>query len=568
MNASVVLAASMALLLVAYHTWGTFVARRLNINPANVVPSHGQRDGIDFEPAAAPVVLGHHFASIAGAGPIVGPIVAAGFGWLPALIWILIGCVFLGAVHDFTSLVASLRHEGRSVGDLIEDYVGLRGKRLFLVFALATLVLVIAVFTDVVIQTFVAQPEVASSSFFFIIAAVVFGLITHRGRLGLGSATVVGLVLLVAGLVAGYRLPFELSTLTIGSWIVPPAHQWVVLVLAYVAIAAVSPVWVLLQPRDYLNSFLLYAMMLAAIVGIFATNPTLELQPFVGFDVEGVGKVFPLLFVTVACGAISGFHSLVASGTTSKQLDSERDAKFVGYGAMLIEGVLAVIALIAAATLSTGDYMAVRANPIGVFANGIGAFMATIGIPEKAGITFIALTVSAFAMTTLDTCTRLARFLLQELFATRVDPSTGVRAPAGAARALVAQNRYAATGLVVLIGGAFTFSGTSTEVWPVFGSANQLLAAVALLSVATWLAKKGVKNLFVVVPMFFMYAVTVVALGELVIANTLRTQSGQPNWALAGVSLTLLLLSLELLRQAFGVLKPVRGPDGKLADSL
>lgn len=561
MNASAILALSTGLLFVAYHTWGKFVARRLHVNPENPVPSHELRDGIDFEPAAAPVVLGHHFASIAGAGPIVGPIIAAAFGWLPALVWILVGSIFLGAVHDFTSLVASLRHQGKSVGELIEEYVGSRGRTLFLIFALATLILVIAVFTDAVVSTFIAQPEVASSSFFFIFAAIIFGLLTRYTRLTLTTATVFGLILLVSGIAAGFWLPFVLPTWEIAGLTVTPTTMWVALILVYITIAAVAPVWILLQPRDYLNSFLLYAMMIAAIAGIFVARPSIQADAFVGFHVEGVGRLFPLLFVTVACGAISGFHSLVASGTTSKQLNSEKDAKFVGYGAMLIEAVLAVIALISVTTLTHADYMEIRSNPIHAFAMGIGTMMEHIGLPYSFGGPFIALTVSAFAMTTIDTCTRLARFLVQELF-----QSSKPQESKGLAKRLTS-NRWIATIAVAICGGVFTFSGTSSELWPVFGSANQLLAALALLAVATWLARRRVKNLFVVLPMFFMYAVTVVALVELIYSNTIRPVSGDPNWLLAIVSLSLLLLSLELLRQALHVLRP-DASQGPLADSL
>lgn len=548
MSATFILVASMLLLFGAYHSWGSFVARRLSVNPKNKVPAYEQRDGIDFEPAPAAIVLGHHFASIAGAGPIVGPIIAAAFGWLPALLWILVGSVFLGAVHDFTSLVASLRHQGRSVGELIEEYVGRRGKTLFLIFALATLVLVIAVFTDAVVQTFLAEPRVASSSFFFIVAAVIFGLTTKKTQMSLSVATLFGLVLLLTSLVAGFSFPISIQEFTIGSTTISPTVLWVALLMVYVSIAAVAPVWVLLQPRDYLNSFLLYGMMIAAILGIIFARPTLQADAFVGFEVEGVGRMFPLLFVTVACGAISGFHSLVASGTTSKQLESEGDAKFVGYGAMMIEAVLAVIALISVATLSQADYMVARANPIHAFATGIGTMMTHIGLPFEYGGPFIALTVSAFALTTLDTCTRLARFLLQELLGSERLQSQPAK--------LIRSNRYVSTLLVAAVGGAFAFSGTSSELWPVFGSANQLLAALALLAVATWLAKRRVKNRFVVVPMFFMYAVTVVALGELIYSNALPSSDGSTNWLLAGVSLSLLLLSLELLRQALRVLKP------------
>ena len=501
------------------------------------------------------VVLGHHFASIAGAGPILGPIAAAAFGWLPALLWILVGSVFFGAVHDFTALVASLRHEGRSIGELIEEYIGVRGKRLFATFALATLVLVIAVFSDVIVRTFEAQPQVASASLLFIIAAVAFGLLTRLGRLSLGPATVVGLVLLAGSLLASHHIPLAMpATLQLAGITWTSSSLWLVAILAYVAIATVTPVWLLLQPRDYLNSFLLYAMMAGAVAGVFVAQPTIELEAFTAFRLEGVGSLFPLLFVTVACGAISGFHSLVASGTTSKQLTSEADAQPVGYGSMMIEAVLAVVALITAAVLSQGDYTAARGNPIALFSQGVGAFMASIGVPPERATTFVALTISAFALTTLDTCARLARFLLQELAESPESRSRGERP--------LLANRFLSTGLVVLAGGALAASGSFTEVWPVFGSANQLLAALSLLAVATWLSRKGVENRFVLVPMFFMYLVTIAALGQLIRTNL---SGPEPNVVLALVSGSLLLLALELLRQAWslmGIGLPLR-PSGR-----
>ena len=555
MNAVALLAVSMVLLTIAYRFYGRFVARRLGVDASRRTPAHTRRDGVDFEPAPRAVVLGHHFASIAGAGPILGPIAAAAFGWLPALLWILVGSVFFGAVHDFTALVASLRHEGRSIGELIEEYIGVRGKRLFATFALATLVLVIAVFSDVIVRTFEAQPQVASASLLFIIAAVAFGLLTRLGRLSLGPATVVGLVLLAGSLLASHHIPLAMpATLQLAGITWTSSSLWLVAILAYVAIATVTPVWLLLQPRDYLNSFLLYAMMAGAVAGVFVAQPTIELEAFTAFRLEGVGSLFPLLFVTVACGAISGFHSLVASGTTSKQLTSEADAQPVGYGSMMIEAVLAVVALITAAVLSQGDYTAARGNPIALFSQGVGAFMASIGVPPERATTFVALTISAFALTTLDTCARLARFLLQELAESPESRSRGERP--------LLANRFLSTGLVVLAGGALAASGSFTEVWPVFGSANQLLAALSLLAVATWLSRKGVENRFVLVPMFFMYLVTIAALGQLIRTNL---SGPEPNVVLALVSGSLLLLALELLRQAWslmGIGLPLR-PSGR-----
>lgn len=553
MSATIILVVAIVGLLIAYHTYGTFVSRRLVIEKDRPTPAHTQRDGVDYEPAPRAVVLGHHFASIAGAGPIVGPILAVSFGWLPAFLWIMLGSVFIGATHDFTSLVASLRHQGHTVGELIEEYVGIRGKRLFIVFAFSTLILVIAVFANVVQKAFIHSPEVASASTFFVLVAVIFGVALRALKLPLLLGTVLGLILLAGAIVLGYQLPIAFAGFSIAGLTVTPATIWIILILAYVFVASVSPVWILLQPRDYLNSFLLYGMMFGAIAGIFFAAPTIQAEAFTGWYVAGLGPIFPILFVTVACGAISGFHSLVASGTTSKQLNSESDAKFVGYGSMLIEAVLAVIALIAASQYASGTYSVTlaEAGPIEIFASGVGSFMTAFGAPEQAAVTFVSLTISAFALTTLDTCARLARMLLQEFFQnhTKVSEAEPQRATAGLA-SVFATNRFAATFAVILLGGALTFSGQFAQVWPVFGAANQLLAALALLAVATWLARRGTQNYFVLIPMFVMYVVTVGALGLLIYQNATAG-----NWVLSAISAALLLLSLELLRQAFGVLK-------------
>jgi len=524
MPAVLLMVVTLVAVATAYRFYGAFVAARLGLSDANVTPAHTRADGVDFVATRSPVVLGHHFASIAGAGPIVGPIVAATFGWLPAFVWILVGSIFFGAVHDLTTLTASLRHGGRTIGDIVEDYIGVSGKRLFVLFALSALILVIGVFTDIVAKTFVARPVVAWTSVAMVALSVSFGVATQRFRLGLGSATVLGIAGLVACAAIGSSIALTFTYTT-----------WVLLILAYVSVAAVVPVWLLLQPRDYLNSFLLYAMLGAGVLGLFVAAPSLTMAPVVTLHSEKLGFVFPILFVTVACGAISGFHSLVASGTTSKQLDRETDARFVGYGGMLLEAVLAVLALIAAAVLAPDAYAAQVGNPIAIFAAGVGGFMASIGIPAEAGITFVALSVSAFALTSLDTCTRLARLLLEELV-TSAETRDASAHPA---------RRYVATALVVAAGGGLTLSGKFTEAWPVFGAANQLLAALSLLAVAVWLQHRKVKSLFVVAPMVFMFAVTLSALGQLVWRNF-----HQGNWVLTTLASVLLALALVLIAQA------------------
>jgi carbon starvation protein len=325
---------------------------------------------------------------------------------------------------------------------------------------------------------------------------------------------------------------------------------WVSATLIYVGIAAVMPVWALLQPRDYLNSYLLYGMLGAGILGLFVAGPTIQIDAFTGLRHERLGPMFPILFVTVACGAISGFHSLVASGTTSKQLNRETDAKFIGYGGMLLEAVLAVLALIAAGVATTAGHgvALAEAGPIAIFANGVGGFMSALGIPIEAAVSFVALAVSAFALTSLDTCTRLARLLFSEFFSTR-------EARASLKRPGLVGDRYFATVIVVALGAALTFSGSFAAAWPVFGAANQLLAALSLLAVAVWLAKLGTDNRFVLIPMFFMFAVTVVALVQLIIKNV-----GESNVVLSVIASALLALGGGLFMLALGVLRPAREP--------
>ncbi|MFC1557620.1 carbon starvation protein A, partial [candidate division KSB1 bacterium] len=363
--------------IIGYRFYGSFVYRRLGVDPTKRTPAHEQEDGVDYVPSKAPVLLGHHFASIAGASPIVGPIFAAVYGWVPVVLWIIAGGIFIGAVHDFSSLIVSVRHQGKSIGEVIEQRMGKEGKLLFLTFSFFALVLIIAVFFGIVANTFEANPAVGTSSILFIILAVFFGSAVYRRNAPLGISSVAGVILLLICVYLGIQFPLQLS-----------ASTWIYLMVGYVFIAATSPVWILLQPRDYLNSFLLYLLMIGAFIGIIFANPTIRLEPFTGFN-QNIGFLFPMLFVTVACGAISGFHSLVSSGTTSKQLNSEGDAKFIGYGGMLIESMLAILAIITAASLTRADYSVfftdTGGGPIALFSSGIGRFLSTLGIPGETG---------------------------------------------------------------------------------------------------------------------------------------------------------------------------------------
>lgn len=503
MSLIILLLASGAILLIAYFTYGRFVSNKLKISNKNVTPAHTLEDGIDYVPSKVPVVLGHHFSSIAGAGPIVGPIIAVAFGWVPAVIWILVGGIFFGAVHDITSMIASMRHEGKSIGFIIQKYIGKQGKQLFMFFCFATLILIIAVFADIVAKTFVNNPGAASSSMLFIVLAVAFGVankITGNKSHAFVITSILGIVLMYYFVYLGIQFPIALGY-----------NAWVILLMGYAFVASVTPVALLLQPRDYLSSFLLYGLIVIAVVGIIAANPEIKMDTQVQMSTEDLGYIFPVLFVTIACGAISGFHSLVASGTTSKQINKEKDAKVIGFGGMLIESFLAIIAVGAVIVMTRKEYISTLAvdGPVTMFSNGLGNIIAATGISTDLAITFVALTVSAFALTTLDTCTRLARFTFQEYFED-VDTKTGN---------LFTSNRYLATFIVVVLSVLLLASGSFTTLWPIFGSANQLLAALALLAVAVWLIKKKVNPTFVLIPTFFMFAVTLSSLLLFAIQN-------------------------------------------------
>lgn len=503
MSLPLLLLLSAIVLISAYFTYGRFISKKFDIKNDKPTPAHAQADGVDYMPSNKLVVLGHHFASIAGAGPIVGPIIAVIFGWIPAVIWILVGGIFIGAVHDVGSMVASLRHKGKSIGVIINQYIGRSGKRLFLIFSFSTLILIIAVFADIIAKTFVKNPGVASTSALFILLAIVFGFFNRKLAHKKSSflwLSIIGVFLMYYFVMLGNNILYDLNYVF-----------WVGLLLAYAFLASVTPMSVLLQPRDYLSSFLLYGLILLAIVGVFVANLEVKMDNNIIFKSEDIGYLFPVLFITVACGAISGFHSLVASGTTSKQLNKETDAKIVGYGGMLIESFLAIISVCAVMVISRTDYVGSLSadGPVNMFADGMGFVISSLGIEEGLAVNFVALTISAFALTTLDTCTRLARFTFQEFFEESENPK--VRS--------ITQNRFLSTTVVVILSSLFLLSGEFTTLWPIFGSANQLLAALALLAVAVWMIKSGKKAGFLLIPMFFMFVVTLSSLFLLALQN-------------------------------------------------
>jgi len=532
MNGIELILIALILYVVAYKLYGGFITKRLEVNNTRETPSHTMYDGVDYVPAKAPVLLGHHFASIAGAGPIVGPVIAAGFGWLPVYLWVVFGAIFIGGVHDYSSIVASIRHQSKSIGFVIQSYLGVNGKKLFLIFSWATLILVIAVFTIIVADTFMHIPSAGTSSILFLFLAILFGLAIYRFKVPLWIATIIGVVLLFLSIPAGNLFPLQIDKFT-----------WQLILFVYIFAASVTPVWILLQPRDYLNSFFLYALMLGGLVGIFFAAPSINLPAFSTFSLDKVGYLFPALFVTVACGAISGFHSLVGSGTTAKQLNKETDSKVIGYGGMLIEGLLAVLSLVAVASMVNKEFidLLLKQGPVAAFSLGVARFINAIpvlNISIPLAQTFTALAVSAFALTSLDTATRLARFMFQEYFEKSDDKEKSW-----------ITNRYVSTGITVAFGAALTFSGQTMSIWPVFGSANQLLAALALLALSVWVANLKKGFLFVLIPMIFMFAVTLTALGMLVYQNFLVN-----NYALAVISIMLFALSVLLGIKAYSVL--------------
>ena len=522
MNGLVLLLIGIAVLLCGYIFYGRYLCKKWGVGETNEpTPAHTMEDGIDYVPAKAPVLMGHHFSSIAGAGPITGPISAAMFGWLPCLLWILVGGIFFGGVHDFGALFASVRHKGKSIGEIISANMSLRAKRLFIIFSYLTLILVVAAFASIVAGTFAAKyvdgqvdlaasatpASVAMVSLLFIVIAIAFGFMVYRRNAPMGVSTIAGVIAICLCMAIGMNWhPIYLSN-----------TAWMWIVGLYIAIASVTPVWILLQPRDYLSSFLLYAMLAIAAIGVVIAHPNMVDSTGAGLVAIGDGMnaagikqpIFPVLFTTIACGAISGFHSLVSSGTTSKQLDKETDAKPIAYGGMLLECVLAVITLVAIAyARQTGH----TAGATDIFAGGVAGMASQVAGGNQSLFnilyTLLVLTYSAFCLTSLDTATRLARFMFQEFW---IDGTKGETPENVTGVKKVMANPYIATGITVVLGILLGLNGYA-KIWALFGSANQLLAALGLLAVATWLGNVGKDNKMFLIPMAFMLCVTIASL--------------------------------------------------------
>lgn len=510
MNGILMMIIAIIVLVGAYLVYGRYLQNKWGIDPNAKTPAYEFEDGVDYVPADTNVVFGHQFASIAGAGPINGPIQAAMFGWLPVLLWVLIGGVFFGAVQDFSAMYASVKTKGKTIGFIIEEYIGKLGKKLFLAFCWLFCILVIAAFADVVAGTFngfqvdaetgevlgeiVANGAVATTSIIFILEAVVLGFFLKYSKFNKWINTAFALVLLVAAIALGLSFPIYVARST-----------WHLIIFAYILVACVVPVWALLQPRDYLNSYLLVFMILGAIVGIFVSNPQCNLNAFNGFEVNGQ-MMFPILFVTIACGAVSGFHSLVSSGTASKQIKNEKNMLPVSFGAMLMESMLAVIALIAVASFAEGEAAAAGlVTQPQIFAGAIANFLVKTGLPYSVVFTLINLAVSAFALTSLDSVARIGRLSFQEFFIDEDEKDlSGI--------AKICANKYVATIATLVLAYLLAKVGYA-EIWPLFGSANQLLSALSLTACAVFLKSTNRQGAMLWIPMFFMMAVTFTALG-------------------------------------------------------
>ena len=560
MNGLVLLILSIAILVAGYIFYGRYLCKKWGVGEnTESTPAHTMEDGIDYVPAKAPVLMGHHFSSIAGAGPITGPIsaVAAGFGWGACALWILIGGIFFGGVHDFGALFASVRHGGKSIGEIISANMSVRAKRLFIIFSYLTLILVVAAFASIVAGTFgatvvdgvvdkaasVSNARVAMVSILFIVIAVVFGFLVYRRNVPMGVASGIGVLAIVAIIAIGMNFhPIYLS-----------AKAWMWIVGLYILVASVAPVWILLQPRDYLSSFLLYAMLALAAVAVVVGHPSMDSLPLINTP-NNPTPVFPVLFTTIACGAISGFHSLVSSGTTSKQLDKETDAKPIAYGGMLLECVLAILTLVATAYAYSWN----KANPdlalkgaTAIFGGGIaGMIDPSRGSVYEILYTLLVLTYSAFCLTSLDTATRLARFMFQEFW---IDGTKGETPENVTGYKKVLANPYVATVITVVLGVLLGLNGYG-KIWALFGSANQLLAALGLLAVATWLGNSGRDNKMFLFPMAFMLCVTIASLAINTKTQLANIAKGGADWGpYAQVVIGVLLIVLAIVLAVEGV---------------
>ena len=512
MNTLVIVLIAAVVLVCAYAGYGRWLAKTWGVDPNAKTPAVRLEDGKDYVPTNGWTVFAHQFSSIAGAGPVTGAIQAAAFGWLPVLLWVLIGGVFFGAVTDFGALYASVKNDGKSMGLLIEKYIGKTGRKLFLLFCWLFCGIVIAAFADMVAGTFNAfdadgaQVEAAFTngsagmvSIMFMVFAVVFGLIQKKFNFSGWKEAVIGIAFIVLSFVVGMNCPIILGK-----------AAWSYITFIYIFFAAVLPMWLLKQPRDYMTTFMFGAMIAGAIVGLLVAHPTMNLPVFTGFNNEKLGTMFPILFVTVACGAVSGFHSLVSSGTSSKTVENEKDMLKVGYGAMVLESLLAVLALCVAGAAAAADGTPAAGTPFQIFSRGVAGFFEMFGVPVSIATVFMTMCVSALALTSLDAVARIGRMSFQELFSVDdMEHAEGWRK--------LFFNVYFSTFVTLAFGFLLTQIGYA-NIWPLFGSANQLLSALVLATLCVFLKVTGRNNKMLFPPLVIMLCVTFTALVQRLIA--------------------------------------------------
>lgn len=551
MNGLVIVLIAIVVLGAGYLFYGRWLANKWGLDPKAKTPAYTHEDGQDYVPSSKMTVFAHQFSSIAGAGPVTGPILASVFGWVPVLLWLLIGGLFFGAVQDFGALYASVKNEGKSMGMIIEKYIGRTGRKLFMLFCWLFTLLVMAAFTDMVAGTFVgkgvegmtkatsyANSAAASISMLFIVVAIIFGLIQKKvGKMKEWVRAVVAIALLVVMFVIGMKLPMY-ATKT----------AWIYIVMAYLFLASVMPMWLLMEPRDYMTTFMLLGMIIGAVVGVIAEHPTMKLNAFSGFNVDD-SYLFPTLFVTIACGAVSGFHSLVSSGTSSKTISNEKDMPMVGYGAMVVESLLGVVALVVVGAVAVNGTKP-EGTPFSIFSTGVAGFFEKFGIPVQVATVFMTMCVSALALTSLDSVARIGRMSFQELF---YGDTTDTSKMPGWQKVLT--NKYFATIITLFFGYLLTLGGYN-NIWPLFGSANQLLAALVLIALAVFLKTTGRTGWTLYIPMFVMLAVTFTALIQKTIALVSNIAGGQATFLVDGLQFIVAILLMVLgVLVAFSCLK-------------
>lgn len=560
MNGLVIILIGIVALGAGYLLYGRWLAKKWGIDENAKTPAYTHEDGEDFVPSSKFTVFSHQFSSIAGAGPVTGPILASVFGWVPVLLWLIIGGLFFGAVQDFGALYASVKNEGKSMGMIIEKYIGKIGRKLFMLFCWLFTLLVIAAFTDMVAGTFVgvgetvvsketayADSAAASISMLFIVVAVLFGLIQkYVGKMNEIVKAVVAIGLLAAMFAIGMKFPIYATK-----------SAWIYIVMAYLFLASVMPMWLLMQPRDYMTTFMLLGMIAGAVVGVVVAHPVMQLNAFNGFTVGGSG-LFPTLFVTIACGAVSGFHSLVSSGTSSKTVSNEKDMPMIGYGAMVVESLLGIIALVVVGAVAVNGTKP-DGTPFSIFSAGVAGFLEKLGVPVQFATVFMTMCVSALALTSLDSVARIGRMSFQELFyGDSTDPAKMTLWQR------ILTNKYFATVITLFFGYLLTLGGYN-NVWPLFGSANQLLAALVLIALAVFLKTTGRTGWTLYIPMFIMLAVTFTALIQKTILLIGNVANGTAVFLVDGLQLIVAVLLMVLgIMVAFSCLKKLFGKVSKV----